>query len=303
MTNYRPLPELSLSYKVDPTTHNKEMTVQFLQTVNRQLAAEANPVRYKDLLIARDNASQIIELIDKEREVLLENQRNKEQLQAITHMSEKYTTGSTRLLVDLMANDRVDSYKVTRHNQGFGPRYLHTIMSVNGEKVEHLTTLLTDGLSSCIDSAKGWQEKAAIRPPVPSARFQPTCPSSAVPATPTVPIVVNLTPQQIEEFGRHTSGNYPNHLKREIAAQIARKYDQVIVASYSPSTGIKKTTYEPSTFKRHAEQLVRETGVNPYVCVILGSGDQVMMTAEHHMLYMKDTNKIPQFGAASLTGR
>lgn len=299
MTNYRPLPELSLSYKVDPTTHNKEMTVEFLKTVNRQLAAEANPVRYKDLLIARDNASQIIELIDKEREVLLENQRNKEKVEQGATLQ----PGSVRTLTQIMENSRVDSYKVVRHNQGFGDRYLHTIMSVNGEKVEHHTRTVLDGVTSCQQSAQAWKEKAAIRPPVPDARFQPTCPSSAVPATSTVPIVVNLTPQQIEEFGKHTSGNYPNHLKREIAKQIAGKVGDVIVASYSPNVGIKKHIYSADAFKRHAEQLVRETGVNPYVCVILGSGDQVMMTAEHHMLYMKDTNKIPQFGATSLTGR
>ena len=296
MTNYRPLPELSLSYKVDPTTHNKEMTVEFLKTVNRQLAAEKNPVRYKDLMIARDNASQIIELIDKEREVLLENQRNKEKIANGATLN----PGSVRTVTEIMNNPRVDSYKVTKHNQGFGTRYLHTIKSVNDETVEHLTTTIMDGVTSCQQSALAWKEKAEVRPPVPTFR-QPSV--SPVPATQTVPIVVNLTPQQIEEFGRHTSGNYPNHLKRDIARQIANKVGDVILATYSPNVGIKKHTYSADAFKRHAEQLVKDTGYNPFVCVILGSGDQVMMTAEHHMLYMKDTNKIPQFGAASLTGR
>lgn len=296
MTNYRPLPELSLSYKVDPTTHNKEMTVEFLKTVNRQLAAEKNPVRYKDLMIARDNASQIIELIDKEREVLLENQRNKEKIANGATLN----PGSVRTVTEIMNNPRVDSYKVTKHNQGFGTRYLHTIMSVNGEKIEHLTSSVTDGVTSCQQSAQAWEEKAEAKPPVPTFR-QPSV--SPVPATQTVPIVVNLTPQQIEEFGRHTSGNYPNHLKRDIARQIANKVGDVILATYSPNVGIKKHTYSADAFKRHAEQLVEDTGYNPFVCVILGSGDQVMMTAEHHMLYMKDTNKIPQFGTASLTGR
>lgn len=295
MSNYRPLPELSLSYRVDPTTHNKEMAVEFLKTVNRQLAAEENPVRYKDLMIARDNASQIIELIDNDRETLLEHQRNKENVERGL-----VSAGSIKSITELMENPRVDSYKVTKHNQGFGNRYLHTIMSVNGEKIEHLTSYITDGVTSCHQSALAWKEKAEAKPPVPT--FQPTV-ASHVPATQTVPIVVNLTPQQIEEFGRHTSGNYPNHLKRDIARQIANKVGDVIVATYSPNIGIKKQIYSSDAFKRHAEQLVRDTGINPYVCVILGSGDQVMMTAEHHMLYMKDTNKIPQFGAASLTGR
>lgn len=293
MTNYRPLPELSLSYKVDPTTHNKEMTVEFLKTVNRQLAAEKNPVRYKDLMIARDNASQIIELIDKEREVLLEDQRNKEKIAngAILNL------GS---VIEIMNNPRVDSYKVTKHNQGFGTRYLHTIMSVNGEKIEHLTSSVTDGVTSCQQSALAWKEKAEVRPPVPT--FQPSV-ASQIPATTTVPIVVNLTPQQIEEFGRHTSGNYPNHLKRDIARQIANKVGDVIVATYETHVGLKKQVFSSEAFERHVKEIARQTGINPYVCVILGSGDQVMMTAEHHMLYMKDTNKIPQFGAASLTGR